>query len=139
MKIAVRYHSRTGNTEKLARAIAEEVGVEAETLGTPLSEKADILFLGSAVYAAGVDKEVKRFLEANKENIGVLYAFSTAAILASTYKQVKKLAEKQGITVAAREFHCRGKFAFMHKNHPDAEDLESAAQFAKEVVQGEQR
>ena len=32
MKIAVRYYTRSGNTEKLAKAIAEAVGVQAESV-----------------------------------------------------------------------------------------------------------
>ena len=55
MKVEVRYFTRTGNTKKLADAISEALGVKAETVDAPLSEKADILFLGSSVYAAGVD------------------------------------------------------------------------------------
>jgi flavodoxin len=55
MKIAVRYFSRGGNTKKLADAIANAVGVTAETTDVPLTEDVDILFLGSSVYAYGVD------------------------------------------------------------------------------------
>lgn len=53
----------------------------------------DVLFLGSAVYAAGVDPAVKDFISANKEKIGAIVNLSTAALLPSTYKQVKKFAE----------------------------------------------
>ena len=63
MKIAVRYHSRSGNTEKLARAIADAVGAQALPVSVPLGERVDILFLGSAVYAAGIDEAVKTFVE----------------------------------------------------------------------------
>ena len=30
MRIAVRYYTKTGNTEKLARAVAEAVGVQGD-------------------------------------------------------------------------------------------------------------
>jgi len=52
MKIAIRYYTKTGNTKKLAEAIASAIDVEAKTVDEPLSEDVDILFLGSAVYAA---------------------------------------------------------------------------------------
>ena len=84
MKIAVRYYSKGGNTEKLADAIAEAVGVEAETVDRPLDERTDIVFLGSAVYANGIDESVKRFLRKNAGYIGTLYNFSTAAVAPST-------------------------------------------------------
>lgn len=134
MKIAVRYHSRTGNTKKVAEAIAEELGLTAEDLSTPLSEKVDALFLGSAVYAAGVDKEVKDFIRDNHDKIGVIYNFSTTAILTSTYKKIKKVAEENGVKIADEEFHCRGKFAVLHGKHPDDEDLQNAKNFASEIL-----
>ena len=71
MKVAVRYHSRTGNTKKVALAIAEALGVDAKDASVPLEEKVDILFLGSAVYAAGVDDAMKAFVAGNKDNISV--------------------------------------------------------------------
>ena len=62
MKIAIRYYTKTGNTEKLARAIEEVTNVEAKDIFQKLDDDVDILFLGSSVYAAGVDDEVKKFI-----------------------------------------------------------------------------
>lgn len=134
MKVAVRYFTRSGNTKKLALAIADAVGTEAQDVSVPLAEKADILFLGSSVYAAGVDGAVKRFLSENKTSIGKIYNFSTAALLSSTYKQVRKLAEENGVAMAEEEFHCRGSFAVMHRGRPNEEDLKKAADFARKIV-----
>lgn len=133
MKIAVRYYTKSGNTKKLADAIAKAVGVEAKEVSEPLGEPVDILFLGSSVYAAGVDAAVKQFIAVNHANIGILYNFSTAALLSSTYKQVQKLATEHGIKMAEEEFHCRGSFAVMHKGRPNQEDLDAAVAFAKKV------
>ena len=91
MIIAVRYYSRGGNTKKLADAIAKAVGVEALTADTPLKEDVDILFLGSSVYAYGVDDEIKKFIAGIDVKIGKVVNFSTAALVKSTYKQVGKL------------------------------------------------
>ena len=139
MTIAVRYWSRGGNTKKLAEAIADAVGVKAETVERPLADKTDIVFLGSAVYAAGVDEEIKRFLQKNRENIGVLYNFSNAALAPSTYKQVSALAKKYGIQISDREYHCRGSFALLHRGHPDEGDLVRARAFAKLAVEKARR
>lgn len=49
MKIAARYYTRSGNTKKLADAIADAVGTTAKTTAEPLTEDMDILFLGSSV------------------------------------------------------------------------------------------
>lgn len=134
MSVAIRYYTKSGNTKKLAEAIADAVGVQALTVDTPLDEKVDILFLGSSVYAAGVDEAVKRFLVDNKDKIGCIVNFSTAALLESTYKQVKKLANQNGIAISEEEFHCRGSFAKMHKDRPNAQDCMDVAAFAKKIV-----
>jgi hypothetical protein len=63
MKIAIRYYTKTGNTKKLAEAIGSAINVEAKTVDEPLTEDIDILFLGSAVYAAGIDQKIKDFVD----------------------------------------------------------------------------
>lgn len=133
MKIAIRYYTRSGNTKKLADAISETLGVEAKEVSEPLKEPVDILFLGSSVYAAGVDDAVKKFIADNHENIGTLYNFSTAALLSSTYKQIRKIAKEYGVKVAEEEFHCRGSFAVMHKGRPNRDELAAACAFANKV------
>ena len=45
MKYAVRYYTKTGNTKRLAEAIAKELGVEALPVSETVNEKVDILFL----------------------------------------------------------------------------------------------
>lgn len=135
MKIAVRYYSRGGNTKKLADAIAQEAGVKAETVDTPLTEPVDVLFLGSSVYAAGVDESIKKFIrELNPSMAKRIINFSTAALLPSTYNQVSKLLEEKGMKPDPEEFHCRGSFAFMHKGHPDQKDLDHAKAFVRKVL-----
>ena len=84
MKIAIRYYTKTGNTKKMAEALSETVGVEALTVDNPLTEDVDILFLGSAVYAAGVDAKVKEFIENIDVNVGKIVNFSSAALIEST-------------------------------------------------------
>lgn len=138
MKIAIRYYTKSGNTKKLAEAISEAVGVEAETTAVPLSEDVDILFLGSSVYAFGVDDEVEKFIDGISVKVGKVVNFSTAALVKSTYKQVAKLLEKKNIPLAKEEFACKGSFAVMHKGKPDTDDCRAAAEFAKKIIsQGE--
>lgn len=134
MKVAIRYYTRGGNTKKLADAIAEAVGVEAKTTAEPLTEDVDILFLGSSVYAYGVDDEVKKFIKEINVKVGKVVNFSTAAIIKSTYKQVAKLLAEKNIPLAKEEFACKGSFAVMHKGKPDADDCKAAADFAKKIV-----
>ena len=62
MNIQVRYLSKSGNTKKVAEAIAEEVGIIAQSITEKDSKDIDILFLGGAIYWAGVDSELKKFI-----------------------------------------------------------------------------
>ncbi len=134
MKYAVRYYTKTGNTEKLAMAAASVLGVEAANTSAPLEEKVDVLFLGSSVYAAGVDQAIVDFIKANKEKIGTIVNISTAALIPSTFKQVEKIAKENGVKMCEKEFHCRGSFAMLHKNHPNADDISALKEFVKEVT-----
>ena len=134
MKIAIRYYTKTGNTKKLAEAIGSAINVEAKTVDEPLTEDVDILFLGSAVYAAGIDERVKEFIENINVNIGKVVNFSSAALIESTYNQVKKQVEQKGLKMSEDEFHCRGAFKFVHRGHPDETDLKNAQEFAKRIV-----
>ena len=49
-------------------------------------------------------------------------------------KKVKAEADKRGIPMDEREFHCRGEFKGVHKGRPNDEDLKAAAAFAKAVA-----
>jgi len=137
MKIAVRYYTRSGNTKKLAEAVAEAVAVEAKDVSVPLSEKADVLFLCCSYYAFDVDEAVKKFIIENKDNIGKIVCFGTSAMMRSMKKPVKKVADTVGVAVADEEFHCRGEFAKFHKGRPNEKDLADVSAFAKSVIDQE--
>ena len=135
MKIAVRYYTKTGNTKKLAEAIGKALGVEALPISSPITEPVDLLFLGNSYYAFSIDPEVRNFIRGlDKAKVGKIVNFGSAAMLNSTYKKVKAEAEKAGIQMDEREFHCRGEFKGIHKGKPDESDLKAAAEFAKKIV-----
>lgn len=134
MKAAVRYYTKTGNTKRLAEAMADALGVQALPITEPVTEKVDVLFLGNSYYAFTIDPEVRTFIRSlDKNKIGKIVNFGSAALLNSTYKKVKAEAEKAGIPMDEREFHCKGEFKAMHKGRPNSEDLAAAAAFAKSV------
>jgi len=84
MKIVVIYDSKTGNTETMAKAIAEGASdhaeVEVKKIGEPfpltIMAEADGVVFGSPVYYADISNEMKDFLshveeyiKANKQKI----------------------------------------------------------------------
>ena len=130
MKYQIRYYTHSGNTEKLAQAIAEVIGCPAQSIEIPLDEKVDVLFLGSSYYAFDADDSVKRFIVDNKDNIGKIVCFGTSAMMRSMRKPIAKVANKLGVAVADEEFHCRGQFGKIHKGRPNENDIEEAKKFA---------
>ncbi len=54
-------------------------------------------------------------------------------MLNSTYKKVKAQADKAGIPMSDKEFHCKGEFKGIHKGRPNEEDMEAAARFARSI------
>ena len=135
MKAAVRYYTKTGNTKKLAEAIAGALGVQALPISEPVAEAVDMLFLGNSYYAFTIDPEVRAFIRSlDKNKIGRIVNFGSAAMLNSTYKKVKAEADRAGIPMDEREFHCKGEFKGIHKGKPDRDDLAAAAAFAKSLL-----
>ena len=135
MKVAVRYYTKTGNTKRMAEAVAKALGVEALPLSAPVEERVDLLFLGNSYYAFSIDPEVRDFIRSlDKAKVGKIVNFGSAAMMNSTWKKVKAEADRVGIPMEEREFHCRGEFKGIHKGRPNAADLEAAAAFAKEIV-----
>ncbi len=135
MKAAVRYYTKSGNTKRLADAVAKAVGEKALPITEPITEPVDILFLGNSYYAFSIDPEVRKFIRSlDKNKVGKIVNFGSAAMLNSTYKKVKAEADKVEIPMDEREFHCKGEFKGMHKGHPNTEDMAAAAEFAKKIV-----
>lgn len=135
MTYAVRYYTKTGNTKKLAEAIAKELGVEALPISEPVNEKVDLLFLGNSYYAFNIDPEVRAFVASlDKAKIGKIVNFGSAAMLNSTYKKVKAEADKVGIPMDEKEFHCKGEFKGLRKGRPNEEDIQAAVQFARQYT-----
>ncbi|MBR2783218.1 MAG: flavodoxin [Firmicutes bacterium] len=136
MKTAVRYYTKTGNTKRLAEAVAGAVGAEALPISDPVTEPVDILFLGNSYYAFSIDPEVRDFIRSlDKSKVGRIVNFGSAAMLNSTWKKVKAEADKIGIAMDEREFHCKGEFKGLHKGRPNEEDMQAVAEFAKKIIE----
>lgn len=89
MKYAVRYYTKTGNTKRLAEAMAKELGVEALPLTSPITEPVEILFLGNSYYAFTIDPEVRTFIASlpkDKEGKPDNEDLRAAAEFAASYK-----------------------------------------------------
>lgn len=130
MKVEVRYYSRSGNTKMLAEAIAKGAGAEAisvDSSNAPITEEVDVLFVGGALYAYGLDKNLKEYLESlDGSKVKQAVVFSTSWLSKHSIVLIKRMLSQKGIKV--EEDYCYAK------NTPSEEDLKSAEEFAKKYI-----
>ena len=130
MHIAVRYCSRSGNTKAAAEAIAEELGVEALSVDDPAAlpgEPVDLLFIGGALYAYGIDDRLKTYLSAlTKDTVKGAAVFSTFWLSKHELDVMKKALTAKGIPVSGETFWAKGKDIAAH--------LDEARAFARKAV-----
>lgn len=132
MQISIRYASKGGHTRALAQALASALGIKAELAGVPV-EDADVLFVGSAVYAYGIDPSVKQLiLGLDPAKVRRIAVFGNAALAQGrVYAEIKSLAERRGLKVDPDYYSCKGEFGFLHKGHPDQDDLKMIAAWGR--------
>ncbi len=130
MKAAVRYYSRSGNTRLVAEAIAKAAGVEAVSVDAAeaaLCEPAEVLFIGGAVYAYGIDRRLQDYLRALPQGVARrAVVFSTSWVSRHAIDLIKKALTQKGVAVADEAFYV--------KNKPSAEQLRQAEDFARKFL-----
>ncbi len=130
MNVAVRYYSRSGNTKALAEAMARAAGVPAISVDASeakLDEPVDVLFIGGALYAYGLDSHLKEYLKTLKrEDAGKAVIFSTSWISKHSLDLLRKGLEEAGIPVEAETFYVKSK--------PSEEQLKQAEAFAEKYL-----
>lgn len=132
MKYAIRYYSKSGNTEKLANAISEVLNVPACDISHELTEDVDVLFFGSGVYGCALDPAVIEFISNISVNIGEFVNFSTSGIMESNYNLIRDVLDNTNIKLSEKEFHCPGSFVGLNKNRPNDDDEANIKDFVQD-------
>ena len=113
MSVAVRYYSRSGNTQKVAEYIAEAAGVDAVSVDAKdaaLSEKVDVLFIGGALYAYGIDDNLKQYLKGlSSDKVGKAVVFSTSWLSKHALDLIKNVLNEKGIPVESDTLYFKSK------------------------------
>ena len=129
MKNAVRYYSRSGNTKMAAEAIARAIGTDAvsvDSASASLQEPVDVLFIGGALYAYGIDKHLKAYLGSlKKDQVKKAVVFSTSWISKHAIDLIKGELDRKGIPVEKETLYFRGK--------PGEKQLQDAANVARRI------
>lgn len=113
MKVAIIYSSRTGNTEKLAKAMFSKSSEETEIYdinNIPPLESFDIVFLGFWVYKGSVDPKMSKVIQ-NIENknvafFGTLGAYPDSEHAQKVINNVNEILEKNNVLGS---FLCQGR------------------------------
>ncbi|MCI6755947.1 MAG: flavodoxin [Lachnospiraceae bacterium] len=124
-EVAVRYYSRSGNTKLAAEAIARAAGTDAVSVdapSAPITEPVDVLFLGDALYAYGIDDHMKEFIRGlSRDKVRKAVVFSTSWISKHAIELIRSGLEEKGIPVAEEALYFRGKPG--EKQQREAEDF----------------
>ena len=130
MNCAVRYYSRSGNTKLVADEIARSLDIKAVSVDDPASKinkPVDVLFIGGALYAYGIDNHLKTYLkELDGQKVKKAVVFSTSWISKHAIEVIKEELKKKGIQVTDQVFYVRGKAT-------DAQ-IREAHQFARKML-----
>ena len=139
MNIKVVYHSSTGNTKKIADAIADTLNAKAisvSDLRNICSEPIDLLFIGDGIYAGKINKKTAEFIrELNVDNVKCAAVFATYGGQSKAVDEMKQLLLNKKIRIFPESFCCKGQsWIFMNRNHPNDIDVNMARKFAKKAV-----
>jgi flavodoxin len=130
MTTAVRYYSRSGNTKAVAEAVARAAGVRAisvDSAGAGIDEPVDVLFVGGALYAYGIDSHLREYLDSLDGGlVGEAVVFSTSWVSKHAIELMREALRKRGVSVDEETLHFRGK--------PNEAQLEEAEKFARKLL-----
>ena len=132
------YYSLTGNTKKVADAIATELSVVAENAKTKdtLAEES-FVFLGTGKYGPLRGLGFRQFIDRNDFAGRKVALFGTSGN--GRGEEVGALEEAvtaKGADVVG-QFFCKGEFMFLvNRKRPTSKDLEDARAFAREMAEG---
>jgi flavodoxin len=164
MKILICYHSETGNTEAVAKSMAEgladqEVVLLAASKVDPASLCSyDVVFLGTGIYGGAIGKTLKNLMSQCTELPPKFVLFCThanpdPAIYRGAFKKIEKQLTDKSCQICA-QFQCIGENRNQQivdmllktmptmkpaleasKGHPNSQDLEKAKEFAHAIIQ----
>ena len=136
MNLKIVYASKTGNTKKVAMAMAAAVGTEAVSIDAfDASQPCDLLLLGGAVYGGELMPELKGFIgRLDPKKVARVAVFCTSIMQEKANGLMRGLLRERGIPVADDSFRCGGKFLWMNRKSPSADELRLAGEFASRMV-----
>ena len=128
------YYSMSGNTKKVAEAIAAELDVTVENVkAKEWLTKDSFVFLGSGCYGSNPGKELQKFIARNDFKGREVALFGTSSGgRGDEVRVMEELLKSKGALIKG-SFYCKGRFVLLNRGHPNGEELAGAREFAKEM------
>ncbi len=126
----------TGNTRKMAGAIAGELGIEARDIKTVTAVPEDgLLFLGSGSYGDKPGEDMAKFIAGHDFAGRQVALFGTSGKGAGNEVSAMAEALKQKGAIVAGSYYTKGQaFIAVNMGRPNREDLEGARKFARAMA-----
>jgi flavodoxin I len=134
MEFQVIYFSKTGNTKKVAEAIASELGVKAEDVNDAKLNEDALVFLGSGCYGGKPAEIMTKFIEDSNFKSRTVVLFGTSASgKGMEVKEMENVLNTKEACITGK-FFCKGKFLLVNRGRPSDEDFDEAKTFAKLMI-----
>ncbi len=135
MKISIIYYSKLGHSKKIARAIAQELDVQAYDIReNPQLTNVDLLYVVSGIYGGKSAPELLEFLRTLDQQVKRAVLLTSSGGKTTRAAEVRTALTELDIPVAEEEFTCQGAIFFFGMGHPDKADLQNAIQFVKNIA-----
>lgn len=148
MKPIVIYSTRSGNTEKVAKAIASELNCECAKISgtsnpsTPNLDSYDMVFIGTGIYKGQPSSDLLNYL--NAINMRTRRQFALFTTCFGWGKEVadqnvvgtlKRALEMKGQKMVSNRYSCfGGGLGLVKRGHPDASELAGAKKWARAII-----
>jgi flavodoxin len=132
MKAAVVYCSKTGNTKKVAEAIAKTLGTKAKSVEEKGNlHDCDLICVGTGVHAFRPERGMTNFIKNLTGVEGKKGAvFGTYSSFSGFLGTLESMLKSKGVEVIDK-WGCKGEFVKTNRGRPNEDDLEKARDFAK--------
>ena len=111
MKTAIRYFSKFGHTEKMAKIVGELTNTRPELATVRLSEPVDTLYLGSGVLLGKVDNSIVEFINTlTPDKVKNVVCFGSSAIIKSPVPQMREMLQQGASPFQRKSFHAKARW-----------------------------
>ncbi len=136
--IKIIYATKTRHSQKIAEAIGDALGVQADNFTSgPVLKDVDLLFIVGGIYGGASLPAFLQYVHTlDKAMVKKAVLVTSCASKKQGQDGIRKILLEKGIPVT-NEFICQGSFLFMGMGHPNKKDIQAALNFSQTVLREE--